>query len=126
MSILKGCHTALVTPFEGDAVDYEGLERLVNFQIASGIGGILAASATAVILAGFILPATSMVKVVPAAVVLAAIGICGDLAESIIKRATGVKDSGTLLGAHGGLLDRIDSLLLTAPLLYALLFFGVL
>jgi 4-hydroxy-tetrahydrodipicolinate synthase len=46
MSILKGCHTALVTPFEGDAVDYEGLERLVNFQIASGIGGILAVGTT--------------------------------------------------------------------------------
>jgi len=46
MSILKGCHTALITPFEGDAIDYDGLERLVNFQIASGIGGILAVGTT--------------------------------------------------------------------------------
>lgn len=46
MSILKGCHTALITPFEGDAIDYDGLERLVNFQIANGIGGILAVGTT--------------------------------------------------------------------------------
>ncbi len=46
MGMLKGSHTALVTPFEGNAIDYDGLERLVDFQIANGIDGILAVGTT--------------------------------------------------------------------------------
>jgi 4-hydroxy-tetrahydrodipicolinate synthase len=44
--MITGCYTALVTPFGGDAVDYEGLEKLAQFQVKSGISGILAVGTT--------------------------------------------------------------------------------
>ena len=65
----------------------------------------------------FLLPDVPLPHLLTAAAVVAVFGPLGDLAESMLKRSVGVKDSGTFLPGHGGLLDRFDAFLLVLPVL---------
>jgi len=67
--------------------------------------------------AGYFLPDIPLSHRLVAAGVIAVFGPLGDLAESMLKRSAGVKDSGTFLPGHGGLLDRFDAFLLVLPVL---------
>ncbi len=67
-------------------------------------------------------------KILPAILItipLCAVGMIGDLFASIIKRKVGIKDYGELIPGHGGILDRVDSVLFISPLVYSLLILGV-
>jgi len=92
---------------------------------AGAVGGIIGGMLGGALVAAFFLPEFNLFIAALLGLILSCIGIVGDLAESLMKRASGVKDSGRILPGHGGVLDRIDSLLLTAPVLYYLLHWGV-
>lgn len=94
--------------------------------IEGAIGGILAGSGSAVVMALLLLPEYSPSLIFVTALILSLVSIIGDIAESVIKRSAGVKDSGTLLFGHGGVLDRVDGMLITAPVLYYFLALGIL
>lgn len=82
--------------------------------IEGAIGGLAAVTGFALVIRSLWLPELSVVQAIVLALTAGAIGQAGDLCVSVIKRSTGVKDSGFIIPGHGGLLDRIDALMFTA------------
>ncbi len=82
------------------------------------MGGLIAATMIAYLARWWFMPDLSGFDCVILAIIITLTGLWGDLAESAIKRSVGAKDSGGLLPGHGGMLDRLDSLLFSAPAFY--------
>jgi len=94
------------------------MERISPKKTWEGfIGGIIIASVVAWFLSGWLGVVDKMHWVVIALIVSVA-GTYGDLTESMLKRSTGVKDSGDIMPGHGGFLDRFDSTIVSFPLVY--------
>jgi phosphatidate cytidylyltransferase len=85
---------------------------------AGFVGALVGAAVGALLARAWYVPDLDLVKVLPLAVLAGALGQFGDLVESLLKRSTGIKDSGALIPGHGGILDRIDALLVVSPLVY--------
>ncbi len=89
-----------------------------NKTIEGFLGGLVVAPLIAWIGHLWFLPAVTPVDCLILGLLFTVLGLLGDLSESALKRQAGVKDSGSLIPGHGGVLDRVDSLLLNAPLFY--------
>jgi phosphatidate cytidylyltransferase len=102
--------------FLGKAKLYEAVSPKKTW--AGAWGGIAGSLLGVAVLKLFFADWLSWVDVVLIAIPGGILGQLGDLAESLIKRSVGKKDSGSLLPGHGGILDRIDALLFCAPIFY--------
>lgn len=88
-----------------------------NKTLAGLLGGVATTALAATILGPLLTP-LSWPMALLAGIIIGVTGFCGDVVMSAIKRDIGVKDSGTLLPGHGGILDRLDSLIFTAPVFF--------
>jgi phosphatidate cytidylyltransferase len=87
-------------------------------------GGLAACGLVGALGSGWLWPRVAWPTALGVGALLGVVGLVGDLAESALKRAADVKDSGGLIPGHGGVLDRLDSLMFAAAALYALVWLG--
>jgi phosphatidate cytidylyltransferase len=86
--------------------------------VEGAVGGLVFGTLAFVVGARFVFGDTPVALLTLVGASISALGIVGDLFESLLKRSAGVKDSGAIIPGHGGVLDRIDSWLFAAPVYY--------
>jgi phosphatidate cytidylyltransferase len=119
---------ALLVTFASDTAAFFGGRALGRHRLAptispgktweGGAAGLLGAIAAGLILAYLLRLPVAPWQTVLLSSLVGVSGQLGDLAESLLKRGAGVKDSGGLVPGHGGILDRLDSVVLTGPVVY--------
>jgi phosphatidate cytidylyltransferase len=87
-------------------------------SIEGAVGGLFGSLVGALLSKSIYFPQLTFGDVAITAIVIGTVGQAGDLFESLLKRSFGVKDSGTIIPGHGGVLDRLDSILFAAPVTY--------
>jgi phosphatidate cytidylyltransferase len=85
---------------------------------AGFVGALVGAGVGAALASLWYLPALPLTHALPLGLFAGALGQMGDLVESLLKRSTGIKDSGGIVPGHGGMLDRIDALIVVSPIVY--------
>ena len=86
--------------------------------LEGALGGLVFGTASMLLGGPLVFPTAPLPILLLVGASISALGIVGDLFESLLKRSAGVKDSGSLIPGHGGVLDRIDSWLFAAPVYY--------
>lgn len=86
--------------------------------VEGAIGGLAGGVASALLFNHFFGMGAPWAEITVFSIFVGLVGMVGDLAESVLKRSAGVKDSGTIVPGHGGILDRTDSLIFAVPVLY--------
>lgn len=106
--------------YTGSAFGKTRLYPLVSPKksVEGALGGLLGSLCGTLLAKYTFFPQLTFVDVFVTALVIGALGQVGDLFESLLKRSFGVKDSGTIFPGHGGVLDRLDSILFAAPVTY--------
>jgi phosphatidate cytidylyltransferase len=104
----------------GSAIGRHKLAPVISPKktVEGAVAQVVASIASGAALGAWLLPQCGAGVVVAGGALLGVVGQVGDLAESVIKRSVGTKDTGRLIPGHGGVLDRIDSLLFNLPAFY--------
>ena len=127
----KGLFLLMLTVMVSDSAQYYSGRAFGRHKLAEAIspkktvegacGGFVCGALVLAVVGAWWLPTVPVALRVLLGATIVALGIAGDLFESMLKRSAGVKDSSALIPGHGGVLDRIDALLFAAPVYYVVL-----
>ena len=124
---LAACILILLYVFDELSYDryHPNADRIYRVWVEGAVGGIVVAIVIAFIARATIVPLLTVVDALVLGLTAPVMAVLGDLVESLMKRDVRIKDTSRALPGHGGMLDRFDSVLFVAPLVYSYLRFLV-